>query len=1128
MARDFPQYYQGDLVSTVASPHVLGTVEYTAWEAGDEDDDGDDGGAFGGDGDSSRDNVVITDGPASRVSSMVERSAGGEGDDEGDVDDALADAGEFDDGYEGDEDDEEDIPLADGEVAVYMKGEMKPLHHSELRLVDRSISAGSPVAWATRPLTSYGVVTNAKVYCDIVFEFPVKKKAKPTKGAPPKRFIVLPCVPSFILQRVHVWGRANVYAALDDHSRVGTALSGTTVVTVRFAPKLVAVISQPDLDDVEPVQRKSGLEPEDADMFYYPGLVVDVARAALASRATWLQGTAMQALALMKGRRTLRGAVTECGTKSVEMQWVAVRDAAASSDQQEENVSPARLVDIDPFDHVYTELNDRVYLPAKYRSRFAKLYAGDSAAEWVRAVADFEGVEYPFDPRSVHNLETRVLFGDDAADAEEEEAAAAAAAAAAGAGDGEGADADADAAAGGGDDDDEEDDEPKPKKAAGGKKGSAAGAGAKKAPAKTTEELNTCWRLGIARVFKTRTVADVLWQDGTVQREVPTVDLIPRDQLQDFDHCAMDFVEARRDILRAGARAPLPGYVVAADAAEQTVRVRWIRAWNDIDAPPTDADTAPSAAAAATVAPTSVSEWRAQLEARAAAEGCTVRDTQFGNNNVPTTEPGVMDVDTTAYEVTVVDGQTYVTTPAEELSVYDVRTAAQEVNIGDFVVRLMPVDGFADTTEWIGCIVAIEHGYLLVKWSQGTFSRTRPWEVYVISNESTEINEDNAAAAEAADRAKEAAELKAATEASAAETAGAAAAAAAKPAAAEEDTPEAGAASAEPEEPAAEAVNDDDDAAPFGGFDTTDAPRPVTVCAAPTISPALARRVRSEWRQLAGACPPGVRVLAYEQALDVLTVAIAGPEGTPYAHGVYLFDITLPAAYPAEAPKVHFTSLGLRIHPNLYETGRVCLSLLGTWDGHGSQNWNPEHSNLQQVILSLQGLVIGLNEPYYNEAGYDKFRGTRQAAVSSIAYNEQAMLLSLTMLARFIAQPPTAVVRGAVLAHARAARDKLRELISLPIPPLAAAALSGAGGEEEKTLSRADITARHAALTPEQQRVRAIFAQWGLPPQLDVGVGEFATAEELAGRLYYPSKGFTLQFAQVRAKLDAALKARGL
>jgi ubiquitin-protein ligase len=47
--------------------------------------------------------------------------------------------------------------------------------------------------------------------------------------------------------------------------------------------------------------------------------------------------------------------------------------------------------------------------------------------------------------------------------------------------------------------------------------------------------------------------------------------------------------------------------------------------------------------------------------------------------------------------------------------------------------------------------------------------------------------------------------------------------------------------------------------------------------------------------------------------------------------------------------QVWYRSWGLRVNPNLYENGYVCLSLLNTWNGRAHECWNPEASTLLQV-----------------------------------------------------------------------------------------------------------------------------------------------------------------------------------
>lgn len=88
---------------------------------------------------------------------------------------------------------------------------------------------------------------------------------------------------------------------------------------------------------------------------------------------------------------------------------------------------------------------------------------------------------------------------------------------------------------------------------------------------------------------------------------------------------------------------------------------------------------------------------------------------------------------------------------------------------------------------------------------------------------------------------------------------------------------------------------------------------------------------------------------------------------------------------------VHYHSGGLRLNPNLYESGKVCLSLLNTWTGTGSEVWNPGSSTILQVLLSLQALVLN-EKPYFNEAGYDEQIGGAEGEKNSVSYNESAYL----------------------------------------------------------------------------------------------------------------------------------------
>ena len=119
--------------------------------------------------------------------------------------------------------------------------------------------------------------------------------------------------------------------------------------------------------------------------------------------------------------------------------------------------------------------------------------------------------------------------------------------------------------------------------------------------------------------------------------------------------------------------------------------------------------------------------------------------------------------------------------------------------------------------------------------------------------------------------------------------------------------------------------------------------------------------------------------LRYDKTRPYVMQAIIFPSNnTPYDSGAFQFDIYCPPTYPQTAPHVNIITTGggqVRFNPNLYNTGKVCLSLLGTWRGGGkSEEWN-EKSSLLQVLVSIQALIF-VEYPFFNEPGYESQIGT--------------------------------------------------------------------------------------------------------------------------------------------------------
>mmetsp|Transcript_27180 Transcript_27180/g.61949 ORF Transcript_27180/g.61949 Transcript_27180/m.61949 type:complete len:1130 (-) Transcript_27180:90-3479(-) len=109
----------------------------------------------------------------------------------------------------------------------------------------------------------------------------------------------------------------------------------------------------------------------------------------------------------------------------------------------------------------------------------------------------------------------------------------------------------------------------------------------------------------------------------------------------------------------------------------------------------------------------------------------------------------------------------------------------------------------------------------------------------------------------------------------------------------------------------------------------------------------------------------------------LLAAPLPGP--TPYSGGLFAFDIYVPDDYPHTNPRCQLLTTGggsVRFGPNLYADGKVCLSLLGTWDG---PKWSPKHSSLYQLLISIQGLILGVEHPFFLEPGHGGWEGKIKA-----------------------------------------------------------------------------------------------------------------------------------------------------
>ena len=127
--------------------------------------------------------------------------------------------------------------------------------------------------------------------------------------------------------------------------------------------------------------------------------------------------------------------------------------------------------------------------------------------------------------------------------------------------------------------------------------------------------------------------------------------------------------------------------------------------------------------------------------------------------------------------------------------------------------------------------------------------------------------------------------------------------------------------------------------------------------------------------------PDGIYLSIDKKNLMKQHALIIGPKDTPYFGGFFFFEIIYPENYPTNSPKVTLLTIekNVRFNPNLYECGKVCLSILGTWSG---PSWAAV-MNIRLVLQSIQSLLCSF--PIQNEPG---FENTKENEITSMEYNQ--------------------------------------------------------------------------------------------------------------------------------------------
>jgi ubiquitin-conjugating enzyme E2 Z len=129
------------------------------------------------------------------------------------------------------------------------------------------------------------------------------------------------------------------------------------------------------------------------------------------------------------------------------------------------------------------------------------------------------------------------------------------------------------------------------------------------------------------------------------------------------------------------------------------------------------------------------------------------------------------------------------------------------------------------------------------------------------------------------------------------------------------------------------------------------------------------KRIHSDLAGVVSLASCGIFVYAHEDDITKMDAVIEGPVDTPYQGGFFYFKLKFPNDYPLSSPKVQLQTTGggnVRFNPNLYACGKVCLSILGTWQG---PSWTAGLT-LSTVLLSIQSLMC--EQPMKNEPGFER------------------------------------------------------------------------------------------------------------------------------------------------------------
>ena len=108
-------------------------------------------------------------------------------------------------------------------------------------------------------------------------------------------------------------------------------------------------------------------------------------------------------------------------------------------------------------------------------------------------------------------------------------------------------------------------------------------------------------------------------------------------------------------------------------------------------------------------------------------------------------------------------------------------------------------------------------------------------------------------------------------------------------------------------------------------------------------------------------------LISYDEAnVNRVYTIIKCPYDSVYRHKFVRLDFGIPEDYPHSPPKVTFVNYdSVRIHPNMYEDGKCCSTILNTWPSD-NEKWTSS-MRIETVLLTFHSFFD--NNPYTYEPG---------------------------------------------------------------------------------------------------------------------------------------------------------------